>query len=49
MHILPLNMESSLGYRQICLEKSDENKTEKCRFLAWFGKFKVHFCKIIDV
>ena len=31
------------------LEKSDENKAGKCRFLAWFEEFKVRFCKIIDV
>ena len=30
------------------LEKSDENKADKCRFLAWFDEFKVCFCKIID-
>ena len=37
------------SYRQIFLEKSDENKARKCRFLAWFGEFKVRFCEIIDV
>ena len=31
------------------LEKSDENKAGKCRFLAWFEEFKVYFCEIIDV
>ena len=31
------------------LEKSDENKAGKYRFLAWFDKFKVRFCEIIDV
>ena len=34
---------------QIFLEKSDENKAGKCRFLAWFDEFKVRFCEIIDV
>ena len=30
-------------------EKSYENKAGKCLFFAWFGEFKVHFSKIIDV
>ena len=38
-----------LSLQQISLEKLDENKTGKCQFLAWFGKFNVRFCKIIDV
>ena len=38
-----------LSYQQIFLEKSEKNKAGKCWFLAWFGKFKMHFCKIIDV
>ena len=36
-------------HQQIFLEKSDENKAGKCRFLAWFDEFKVRFCEIIDV
>ena len=38
-----------LRYWWIFLKKSDGNKAGKCWFLAWFGEFKVHFCKIIDV
>ena len=26
-----------------------KSRQEKCRFLAWFGEFKVSFCKIVDV
>ena len=39
----------SLGYWHIFLKKSDGNKAGKYWFLAWFGEFKVRFCKIIDV
>ena len=38
-----------LRYQRIFLEKSDGNKAGKCPFLAWFGKFKVRSCEIIDV
>ena len=38
-----------LRYCRIFLEKSDGNKARKCQILAWFGKFKVRFCEIIDV
>ena len=46
-HTPTLNGIVSWIRRQSFLEKSDENKAGKCRFLAWFDKFKVHFCKII--
>ena len=44
-----LNGIVSLDTGEFFLENSDGNKAGKCKFLAWFGEFKVHFCKMIDV
>ena len=37
-----------LSYQQIFLKNKMQTR-QKNSFSAWFGKFKVHFCKIIDV